>query len=591
MTVEIGIVLAVVGIMLLCLIKEAAKPEVILLVTLAVLLLLGVMEPAEALRGFSNEGMLTVGLLFIVAGAVQQGNALNYLVKMALGSGNGRKKSLIQMMFPVAGLSAFLNNTPIVVMFTPLIRKWCRERGIAPSKFLIPLSYAAIFGGTLTLIGTSTNLVIHGFMLEQGMEGFSMFQLAVVGLPAGLIGVLYMSTVGYRILPDRRTSTEAFSESSKEYLSQAFVEKGSPLAGKTVEEAGLRRMEGFFLIELIRRGNRSAPVAPTDVLEENDRLIFTGSFTTLVDLQNIKGLQLETGTDLKLEELQNGNAHLLEAVVSHRSPLAGRTLKESCFRTVYDAGVVAIHRNEERVKEKIGDTELKPGDTLLLLADGDFLHRWNNTKDFYLLSEVTKPDIVHSRKALISLVTLILMITLAATGLLSMFEAAVLAVLTLFVTNSISLEKTRRFIQVDVLLVIASAIGIGMALEQSGTASFIASHLVQISSGIGVIGALTAVYFLTSFFTEIITNNAAAVLMFPIAFAIAEQLGYDPTGFFVAIAIAASASFATPIGYQTNLIVYGPGGYRFSDYVKVGIPLNILYLIVTVSIVQFVWLG
>lgn len=590
MTFEIGFVLFVVIGMLICLIREVARPDFIVFCALAALLLTGILSPADALRGFSNEGMLTVALLFIVAGAVKQSGMLNALVTKALGSGKNQRKSLLQMMLPISSLSAFLNNTPIVVMFTPVVRKWCKERNISPSKFLIPLSYATIFGGTLTLIGTSTNLVIHGFMIENGMAGFSMFQLAVVSLPAGLLGILYVVTIGYKLLPERKTSEESFDESSREYLSEAIVEPNSGLAGKTIEEAGLRSLQGLYLIEIIRNGERTAPVPSYKKLKANDRLIFTGMLSTIVELQNIKGLRVETGTNLNLVDLQNGTASLVEAVVSHQSSLIQQTAKESRFRTKYDAGIVAVHRNDERINSKVGDIKLKAGDTLLLLANKDFSNRWSNSRDFYLVSQIEDPEIVDYKKSIITIATLTLMILLAAFNIVSMFKAAVLAVIFLFVTKTVTFESAKKYIQFDVLLLISCAIGIGIALEQTGAAGLIADYFVEITYGAGAIGAIIVVYALTTIFTEIITNNAAAVLMFPISLAIANQLAVDPMAFFVTIAIAASASFATPIGYQANLIVYGPGGYRFSDYLKIGIPLNILYLIVTVTIVNFVWI-
>lgn len=590
MNFEIAFVLLVVAAMFIFLIKEVASPAYIVLSALAVLLLSGILSPADALRGFANEGMLTVALLFVVAGAVKQSGVLNHLLTKAMGSGKKPRKSLALMMLPTAGLSAFLNNTPMVVMFTPEVRKWCKDRNLSPSKFLIPLSYATIFGGTLTLIGTSTNLVIHGYMLEQGFDGFSMFQLAIVSLPAGLIGIAFMLTIGYKLLPSRKTSEETFVESSREYLSEAYVEVDSPLIGKTIEDAGLRNLQSLYLIEIIRNGERIAPVASYNKLKENDRLIFTGMLSTIVELHSIPGLRVETGINLKLEDLQNGSASLAEAVVSHQSVLVNKTVKETQFRKIYDAGIVAVHRNDERINHKVGDIRLKTGDTLLLLGDKDFLNRLSGSKDFYLISSIEEPEFGDSKKSTIAIITLLGMILLATFNILPMFKAAVLAVLILFLTKTVSFEGARKYIQFDVLLVIAGSIGIGLALEKTGTAALVAEHFVRFTEGTGAMGALTAVYLLTTIFTEIITNNAAAVLMVPIALSIATQLSVDPMAFFVAIAIAASASFATPIGYQTNLIVYGPGGYRFSDYLKIGIPLNVLYLIVTVVIVYFVWL-
>ncbi|UOE92520.1 SLC13 family permease [Alkalihalobacillus sp. LMS39] len=591
MTIEIGIVLFVVVVMIVCLIKEVTRPDFIVFCALAVLLLLGVLSPADALKGFSNEGMITVALLFIVAGAVQQSGLLTQVVLRTLGKGKKTKSALLRMMIPVSGLSAFLNNTPIVVMFTPVVRKWCQDHNIAPSKFLIPLSYATIFGGTITLIGTSTNLLAHGLMIESGMSGYSMFTLAIVGIPAALAGTLYMSTIGYRLLPNRKTSEESFHENTKEYLSELVVETDAPMIGKTIEQAGLRNLSGLYLIEIIRKeGDRIAPITSQHKIREGDRLLFTGLISTIVELQNIKGLRVQTSSQIRLDDLQNGTQSLFEVVVSHQSSLTNRSIKEAKFRERFGGGVIAVHRNDERINSKVGDIVLQPGDTLLVLASKDFVSRWSNSKAFYLMNSVKEQAVIDPKKSMIAIVTLIVMVLLATFELLTMLKAATLAVLVLFLTKTVSFESVKKYVHFNVLLLIASAIGIGVALEQTGAAALLAEHLILITKGLGIIGVIAVVYLITTIFTEIITNNAAVVLMFPIAFATASQMAIDPLSLLIPITIAASASFATPIGYQTNLIVYGPGGYRFNDYLKVGIPLNILYMVVTVLISYFVWL-
>lgn len=591
MTLEIGIVLIIVFSMLICLITEVSRPDFVVFLALSFLILSGVLSPSDALRGFSNEGMLTVALLFIIAGSVQQSGLLNQMINRAMGSGLKPQRSLLRMMIPISSLSAFLNNTPIVVMFTPIVKKWCKEHGLSPSKFLMPLSFAAIFGGTITLIGTSTNLLVHGLMLEHGLSGFSMFTLALVSVPAGIIGILFMTSIGYKLLPSRKTSEESFSDDSKEYLGEVIVEANSPLVAKTITEAGFNDLSDLYLIEIIRNnGERIAPVSPYKKIRANDRLIFSGVISTIVELQNIKGLRVETGSNLKLEDLQNGNASLVEAVVSHQSSLIHQSIKQSNFRSKFGAGVVAVHRNHERIKSKVGDIVFKPGDTLLLLANKDFLNRWSNSNDFYLTSPIAQPQVVSTNKSIIAIFTLVSMVLLASFNVLSMFKATMLAVIFLFLTKTVTFEGIKRLIQFNVLLLIACSIGIGIAIDQTGTAALLANYFILMTKGIGIIGAVIVVYLLTTLFTEVITNNAAVVLMFPISLSIATQLGVDPMAFFVTIAIAASASFATPIGYQTNLIVYGPGGYRFSDYLKVGIPLNLLYLIVTITVVYFNWL-
>lgn len=589
MSLDAVIVICTIIIMLICLMKEVARPDFIVFCALAFLMFTGILAPADALVGFSNEGMLTVGLLFIVAGAVQQSGILNQLVYRALGKKEGSSAMIPRMMLPVSGLSAFLNNTPIVVMFTPVIKDWCKKHNVAPSKFLIPLSYAAIFGGTLTLIGTSTNLIIHGLMLDQDMAGFSMFQLTAVSLPACIIGIIYLSTIGYKLLPVRKSSEESFTEHAKEYLAQSRITKASPLIGKTIEEAGLRNLKGLYLIEVISGTERIAPVPSYYQLKERDRLIFTGLLSTIVELHQVKGLRVETGTDIELDELSNGRAVLNEVVIPSQSPLAYSTLKENQFRSRFQAGVVAVHRAQARIQNKVGDIVLKPGDTLLLLSDREFAEKHKESKLFYFMNTTAQQELVPQKKSFIALFTLIGMILLASTNVLSMFMSAMLAVIVLILTRTITLEGAKNYVHFNVLILIACSIGIGAALQQTGAAEFIATYLVSWTAGVGIIGTIAAVYILTNIFTEVITNNAAAVLMFPIAFASAGQVGIDPMGLFVTIAIAASASFITPIGYQTNLIVYGPGGYKFTDYIKVGLPLTIMYMVVTVTMVHLLW--
>ncbi|WP_078595138.1 SLC13 family permease [Evansella clarkii] len=590
MTVEILLVLLVTGTMLICLIKELARPDLIVFCALAVLFVSGILSPAEAVRGFSNEGMLTVAILFIVAGAVQQSGILTKMITKVIGTGKSPRFSILKMMVPVSGMSAFLNNTPIVVMFTPVIRNWCKERNISPSKFLIPLSYATIFGGTITLIGTSTNLIVHGLMLDNGLKGYSMFQLAVIGVPAALIGVLYMCTIGYKLLPVR-TSSDVLFENTKEYLSELIVEKNSSISGKTIEKAGLRHLNGLYLIEIIRNdGERIAPVTSHHKIKDGDRLIFTGLISTIVELQNMRGVRVDPGSTIQLEDLKNGNQVLLEAVVSHQSGLINKTIRQNRFRSRYGGGVIAVHRNEKRINNKVGDIILEPGDTLLVLAGRDFIKRWSSSKDFYIINPVDGPEVTDSFRTSIAVIVLAGMVLLAALEVMSMLKAATLAVLILFLTRTIGLDSAGKYMQFNVLLLIASSIGIGAAIESSGTASFIAGYIVSATEIFGAVGILILLYLVTNLFTEVITNNAAVVIMFPIALASASLTGADPLPFLVTITIAASASFSTPIGYQTNLIVYGPGGYRFTDYLKTGIALNIIYLLVTISVCYFLWL-
>lgn len=597
MTWQLVFTIVVVVMMMIGLIREWAHPTTVVVLALTSFLVTGILTPKEAVAGFSNEGMLTVALLFIVAAAVQKSGLVERMISNLLGDGRSERQSLLRFLIPITGFSAFLNNTPIVVTLTPIVRKWCADHNFSPSKFLIPLSYASILGGILTLMGTSTNLVVHGLMLERGMSGFSFFTLAKASLPATILGIIYLVTVGYKLLPNHKNFEDFSGEKSKEYLIEMIVEENypyldNPLVNKSVEEAGLRNLKGVYLIAIIRGGEKLYPVKNSTQIRANDRLIFAGNITRIAELQEKKGLELKTGTDLTLDKLRNGNGQLVEVVISHESSLVHKTLKEAQFRAKYDAGVVAVHRNNERIESKIGEISFRPADTLLLLAGSDFSERSNQSRDFYVVTPFNQHPLLNKaepKKSWIAIGLLVLMIGLVTFNVLSMLKAMVITVIVYLLLKIISVDEIRHTIQFSVLLLIASALGIGQALFKTGAADWLANLLVQVSEPFGTIGTLVLTYILTALFTEVITNNAAAVLMFPIAVQSAHRLGFDPMGFLVLITIGASASFLSPIGYQTNLIVYGPGGYKFRDYLRVGLPLSLIVMLTTVFMVYWLW--
>ncbi|MDL4842688.1 SLC13 family permease [Aquibacillus rhizosphaerae] len=598
MTWEMAFSLIVVITMMVALVKEFARPDIIVFVALISFFVTGILTPSEVAAGFSNEGMLTVGLLFIVAAAIQKSGLVERGITSLLGNSKSERHSLFKFLVPITGASAFLNNTPIVVTLTPTIRKWCAEHNISPSKFLIPLSYASILGGILTLMGTSTNLVIHGLMLDQGMEGYSLFTLATVSLPASILGILYLVTFGYKLLPDHKPIGEIFGDKSKEYLTEMIVEENypyldNPMVNKSVEAAGLRNLDGVYLIAIIRNHEKIYPVKNSTKIKANDRLIFTGLITKIAELQDKKGLKLKTGTNITLDKLRNGNGQLVEVVVSHQSSLLYHKIKDTQFRAKYDSGVVAVHRNNERIDSKIGDITLKPGDTLLLLAGTDFEERSLESNDFYVVTPLSNHPLlnkVDSKKAWASISILGIMIALVTIGVISMFKAMCITVVLYLLLKIISGDEAKRHIELNVLILIASAFGVGKALFKTGAADWLANQLILLSNPFGQIGVLLLLYLLTTIFTEMVTNNAAAVLMFPIAIEAANRLGEEPMAFIILITIAASASFLSPIGYQTNLIVYGPGGYKFTDYIKVGMPLSLIVMTTTVLMVSWIWI-
>ncbi|CAM3931800.1 SLC13 family permease [Lederbergia lenta] len=589
MTIEIGFVLLVIILMMLALVFEVSRPEIIVFTALSIFMLSGLLTVEEAIEGFSNEGMLTIALLFIIAAAIQKCGLVDRVVTKLLAGNKSDQWAIAKILTLVAGVSAFLNNTPIVVTLTPILRKWCEENNLSPSKFLLPLSYATILGGTLTLIGTSTTLVVHGMLLNLGIEGFSFFQTGVISIPAVILALVFIVTIGYKILPNHQVMTDTVREQSREYLSQMFVEDTFPYMNSSVEEAGLRSLKGLYLIEIIRDKEKLSPVKSTTIIKSGDRLIFTGLISTIVELEKMQGLRLETGSELTLNMLRNGNIQLVEAVVSHHSSLLYKRIKDSHFRSEFDAGVIAVHRHAERVVNKIGDITLKTGDTLLLLCGPDFEKKIKQSNDFYITTPLHTPPILEDqRKGWLSVIALVTMIILVTFHMISMFKAMTLVVILLLIIKVVTPEEAMKSVHFQVLLLIASAFGIGTALLKSGAATFLAEGIVHIIQPYGIMAIIVSIYILTNVLTEMITNSAAAVIMFPISIEIASQMQIDPIAIVLAITIASSASFSTPIGYQTNLIVYGPGGYKFKDYLKIGIPLNIIVMLSTITMIKII---
>lgn len=592
MTPEIAFVLLTVGVMIIGLITEIARPYIVVFSTLVVFLISGILTPDEAVKGFSNQGMLTLALLFIIAGTIQQSGILDQLLKRFLKAKDSERKTMLKILFPLSGLSAFLNNTPIVIAFTPIIRKWCMENNLLPSKFLIPLSYATILGGTITLMGTSTNLLVHSLMIDYQIGSLSLFQLSIIGVPITIVGIFYLVTFGHRLLPENRILTETVIEQCREYIGEVVVKEDFAFINKTIKDAGLRNLNGIYLVSIFREQETITPVKRSTKIKEGDRLIFAGVISSIVELQHMKGLQLETHSGLDIEKILTKHSTLVEVVVSHQSSFLHKRIKTTQFRERYDAAVIAVHRNNVRINSKIGNIILKPGDTLLMIVGPDFKNK-NDYQDFYVITPVETAEFSSKttrRKGWISSLALLVLVSLVSIRLVSMFEGVTIVTLFLLLFRIVTPEEAKGYIKFDVLILIACSIGIGSALLKTGAAELIAYGIVFFVKPLGLIAIMAAVYLITNIFTELITNNAAAVMMFPIALKVAEQVSVTPTAFAIIVAIAASASFSTPIGYQTNLIVYGPGGYRFTDYLKVGIPLNLLVMAMTIFILKLTWI-
>ena len=566
------------------------KPADLVFVAAIILLALcNVITVADAFGGFISNSLLMVAALFVVTAGLKETGVVDAVGAKVLGPARTELGGLLMLAVFTIGTSAFLNNTPIVAMLIPVVISWCRKQHVAPSKLLIPLSFMTILGGCCSRIGTSTNLVVDGLMKKAGIPEMSFFEIGYAGIPCAIIGGIYMLTVGRKLLPERKEFMEQLGESRREYLVEMVVTPACRLIGQSIEAAGLRRLPGLFLIEVDRRGTVIAPVSPDTVLEANDRLVFTGVVGTIVDLKKIPGL--EAASDVSdASAVEQRKRRLCEAVVSRSSPLIGQTVREAQFRSHYNAAIVAIHRNGERLTTKIGDVKLESGDTLLMQTGANFVQAHRNNPDFYLVSDVEgSQPLRHERWLVAIFIFAMLLITMffggSDTAMLGAFVAGGLMIL----TRCMSASDARQTIEWPVLIAIGASFGLGTALEKSGAALFLSSKLVAITQPLGPYATLAAIYFVTMVLNELITNNGAAALAFPFCLKAAELSHCDSRPFVMAVALAASFAFASPVGYQTHMMVFGPGGYRFSDFVKVGVPLNILLWIACVIMIPMIW--
>lgn len=588
---EAVLTLVVVVGMLVALVRELAPSEVLVAGAAVGLAAFGELADAERLpnvaevaASMGNPGLATVGVLFVVVAGLTQTRALERPTRWLIGSPKGPRAAQLRLVAPVLALSAFVNNTPVVAMFLPIVDGVSKRTGIPGSQLYLPMAYAATFGGVCTLIGTSTNLVVNGLWTkETGVQGLALFDLAWVGVPAAFVGVAVMQLLAPRLLASRKPAIDS-EANLRQYSVEVRVVEGGPYEGKTVEEAGLRRLPRLYLVGIERGGEVQAPVSAKRRLFGGDVLSFVGDVDSVVDVCRYDGLAV-VQPDAKSRP---PSARLIEAVVSDTCPLLGTTIRDAHFRSRYDAAVVAVARGAERVTGRLGDIELRAGDTLLLEAGDDFLATHGRSRDFFLVSGVGGSEAPRSERANLALLFFGMMVLLASTGVCDLLTAGSLAAMAMVATGCCGLEQAKNSIDWSLLVTIAGALGIGAAMQQSGLAQAVAANVVGLSGG-SAWGALLAVYVVAMLLTELVTNNAAAVLVYPVAVSTARSLGVSETPFVVALMVAASAGYATPFGYQTNLMVYGPGGYRFIDYVRLGVPLDLAYLVVTVALTPLVF--
>lgn len=583
---------AVLCITLALLITNAVATAVAMLLGLTTMLVFKIVTPQEAIEGFSNTGVMSVAILFIVAEGIQRTSVLVPIFRVVLGKPRYLWEAQLRVMLPVALISAFLNNTPVVAMLIPVIQSWSRRANFPVSKLLMPLNNAAILGGTLTLLGTSTNLVVDGLARDSGLllnddgqkVGLPIFGITPIGGLLLVAGLVYMLVFSRCLIRDRgQQGVGAIIRNPREYTVALLVQDRSPIVGDTVQEAGLRQLQGLYLVEVTRADGTLIPaVAPDTKVEAGDTLLFAGVVETVTELYHIPGLVPATGQSQKMK-IERHHRRLVELVIASSSMLVSKTAKESEFRSRFAAAIIAVHRQGEHVKEKIADITLRPGDTLLVETGSDFTLRFGKDSNFALVSEVSgsqppREDRLHMA---ISAAIAIAMVAVATAGVLPLMAAAAGASFLMIATGCLTLTNAAQAVDLPVVITIAASFGISKGMHVTGAALELANFIVRIFEPIGDIGLLFGIYIGTALLSAVITNNAAVALMFPVIEAILKSDGSELSenrtlSTLYALMIGASSSFSTPIGYQTNLMVHGPGGYTFMDWVIFGVPLQIV---------------
>ena len=550
----------------------------------------------DILGVFGNSAPLTIAGMFIVSGALERTGAIDLitaylrrLVKLPY------KSFIFVMVIGVAAVSAFINNTPVVIVLMPVILTLSREMGIASSKLLIPLSYASIFGGTCTLLGTSTNLLASGILRNSGHAPIGMFELAAVGLPILTFGGLYLVFFGNKLLPHRETLTSILSEEErKEFMTEAFVRPGSELIGQNAIDSGLINGRSIRLLEIVRQGVAVPGDPRQTIFQAGDRLVMACRPSGVAEAHAIKGIALPDELSEGLETIAIDEGAIVEGVVAPHASIAGKTLGDINFRQRFRMVVVAVHRKGHNQRERLASLLLQEGDTLLMMGSTKAINSLTDSEEVILLDRPRVPARSVHLKMPIAIITTIAIVTLATLKMVPIVAAVALGVAILLLSNCMKPKEAYASVEWSILMIIFGMLALGQAMDSTGASRLIAENMVHLVQSIAPahlqhLMMLAFVYIITSTFTEFLSNNAAVALMVPIALGIASTLGIDPRPFVVASCIAASASFATPIGYQTNTYVYGVGGYRFSDFTKIGLPLNIICFSVTIAVVPIFW--
>lgn len=575
-----GYVLLIVLFLIVSLYKEIINPSLTFFIATVALLLGNVIAPEDILKGLSNDQIIIIFLLVLVTAGIRAAFGTG-LFDRIFNTSLSPKAFLLRMMVTVSSMSAFLNNTPIVAFMIPYVKDWAKKTGNPASKFLIPLSFATILGGMITVIGTSTNLVLNGLIKQFHLQPLEFQDFLYLGICVTIVGWIYLFFFGYKLLPSNPNEIDALMENLREYIVETEVDEKSPLIGKSVKDAGLRNLQDTFLVEIVRDERIISPVTPDEILEAGDILFFSGNTQSIYKLiREDNGLTLPK-SDQNLEE----HFHFVDAVIPANSALIGQRIKDSNFRERFNASIIAIHRDGRRVAGKVGGTYLAGGDFLLLLA-GDQPRQSTTDSDLFFLSVPKK--IKSEEKKWLSWIGFgsLILLALGVVNILPLFNVCVVILSAFVMLGVLTLTEIRKELDLSLLLILICSLAVGVGLQKSGTADWIAWGVMYSVKNLGPVAILAAMFVITIFLTALITNAAAVAIVFPIAMSLAEQSHLSYTPFFVAIAYAASGDFMTPIGYQCNLMVYGPGGYKFKDFIRIGTPLTILYVLICVTFIS-----
>lgn len=590
MTFDAIVVIIVLLFLVVSLFKEIVGPAMTFIIAVIILGITHVLEPSEIIDGFANEQIAIIIMLLLLGDIYRRTSVLDIFFNWVFKSSKTIKSFTARMMLIVAPMSAFLNNTPLVALMMPYIHTGAQKHKASVSKLMIPLSFAAILGGCTTLIGTSTNLIVNGLVTDQkiipNLPALNIFDFTAVGLPMLVIGIIYLLTFGQKLLPDNKNVIDKVTDISREYIVEGRIKGNSPLIGKTIAEAGLRNLEGLFLFEILRENLRITAVPNDTILLEEDILLFTGNTKAIADfVKSREGIEIPSVGMFSRKK----NTEVLEIVISHNSALNGKTLKEVNFRAKFDATAIAVHRNGETLAGKIGSVELKPGDAVLLLAGTYFEDRYKDTSDFYLISRVKEFRRLGLWRTSVLVGGTIAVIFLSSIGLIKLFNGLLVLLASLVIFKITRPKDLVKSIDYDLILIIALSLALGTAMIKTGVADLFAQSIITVFKPFGIIGILTGIYFITAVLAAFITNKAAVAVIFPVSLTLALSLNADVMPFILVVAYAAAANFMTPIGYQTNLMVYGPGGYKFKDFLRVGTPLTLIYMVVTIIILSLIY--